>query len=754
MTALARAGLPAVVDRDENEASAPRTPSRSAVEVAGPDVAALRLLAAIERLADLVRDHRRGVTADPGLERLFCALCISSGINITLRRLLAALPVADEPLDAEAVVCAMSRLGFEARRTDASRGAFEAGSIVLLVPAHADAAVVLAPDETRTPQLLRGDGRTSPASADGAAMAGEAWTFSPKSDSHPLSRTRRGHTRHSWFRALLSQFDDVGLLLVGLAIAIAAAGVLLPLFTIQIYAQVISVGSLDPLPYLAGGMVLAIVIEGLLLRQRTRIVGWLANRIEYLVGTSSFEQLLRIRPAVSENAVVSDQAARLRTLGNIRDFITGPAFLSVLEAPASLASILVIGALGGWLAVVPVVGIGAHLALFVLLRRRARVVTSITADESTEMQRIAIETFEKRAAIRQAGLQHLWSERMVESARRQHAAQLSLRMVPALGEAISHFILVTSAILLLAGGADAVWAGTLGSGGLLAVTILGLRSLVPTHTLCTSIQRFEQLRSSVAQLNTLMEVPPERDDDRGYTQVRGVRGQISLLNAGFRAGDTRPVFVGLDLEIEPGETIAITGAAGSGKTTLLKLMQGLSDLSLGAIRIDGIDIRQLEQQDLRRRIAYVPQDPKLFAGSLRENLWFANPVADDARLRAVLAAVGLDEAVDRLPGGLDHVLEDGAAARLSGGFRFRFALAQALLVESKLLLIDQVPNSVIDDGFGAMITDMIERKHSTLTIIFVSHRSDLIRMADRVVALRYGRVPMVAAPEVVLAKAT
>lgn len=712
----------------------------------------VRMRAAIERLEALVRRSRIGVAGEAGLERLFCTVCVLSAADFPLRQILAALPANEIALDADGLLSALGRLGFHAFRQRGHASLPEGAGPALFVAPNGEAVLIFSCPDSGRLKKISGEGEIEDVDSWRSFKGGTFWRFSREDETDPLSKIRRGHTGHSWFRALTSKFDRIGLGLLITSLAVAGTSVLLPLFTIQIYVHVISLGSLTPLPYFVLGMMLAIVLEALLLAQRTRILAWIANRLEFLVSTASFERLLKVRPTISERAAVTDQAARLRTLENVREFITGPAATSLLEVLASFASLAIIALLAGWLALIPFIGICMHLGLFLLLRRRARVMTSIAAEESTEMQRITIEMLEKRDAICQAGLQHLWSQRLVRGARRQQTAQMSLRLVGAMGEAFSTFILTVATILLLASGVEAVWAGTLGTGGLLAATILGLRALAPSHVLCLSVQRFEQLRNSINQLNGLMEIQPERDETREYARMRPIEGAVSFLNTGFRAGDTRPVFVGLDLEVNPGSIIAITGANGTGKTTILKLIQGMADLSIGAIRIDGVDLRQLPQEELRRRIAYVPQNPKLFPGTLRDNLLFANPFASEEKVRAVLQKVGLSSHLAQLDGGIQFRVKDSEGADFSSEFLFKFAIAQAILTESAILLIDEIPNMLLDGEIGELIRSLALSYRRRGTLFLVSHRSDFLLLADRVVALRYGKVPLVSSPDALFAR--
>lgn len=684
----------------------------------------------------------------------FSILCLLSQVNFTLKSITAAFPIQHEPIDTEGVVDLMANLGFHAMRVQGGKdGPPRKNLPMLFVPNKGQPGVLFEDPNSGELRLARGPGDVVGFSQLGRHRLGWGWAFRQESANHSMSEARRGHTGHSWFRALLSNFEKSARALLLVSMGIALMTLLLPVFTIQMYAQVIGLGSAEPLPYFIAGMSLVVVIEIALIVNRTRMISWLSSRLDYLASVASFAQLLKVKPAISERAAVTDQAARLRSFDSVRDFITGPMFSALLDLPLTVTVLCVVAWLGGWLVVVPILGIGAHLGLYFALRQKARIATSVAADETTELQRLAIETFEKRDAIREAGLHHLWSRRLVRNARREQRAQFLLRMIGALGEAGSGFIFSATLMALLAGGAMLSWQGRLDSAALLAITIVGFRGLAPFHVLCLSVQRIEQLRNSIRQLNSLSEIAQENSKKGNGVGLSKLKGGVSLVNAGFRAGDTRPVFVGLDLEIEPGDVVGITGANGAGKTTLLSAIQGTQELSLGAVRIDGVDLRQLPVAELRSRISYVPQYPKLFSGTLRENLMFADPLADAQRVEKVLKIVGLSEELSELGGGLDYVIGNEGAPDLSTQFRYKFAFAQALLVDSQLILIDELPNSLLSGRLGQVLENLIRTVRGKRTVIFISYRTDFLGLADRVIALRYGKIPMVSTPSDLMERA-
>ncbi|MBP1849719.1 peptidase domain-containing ABC transporter [Rhizobium halophytocola] len=686
--------------------------------------------------------------------RMFCALVLSCDDELPIKTLLGAVPHKGFRARPEGIIAAMANLGFYA-----SQKSFDVARwSVLKKPAlfwNDDQMFLLIASPSGDGGLIY-DGKSSirPFDLSDRSMNGlNVWKFGYDSALNPFSDVSRGHTGYSWARAMLSHFPHLGWTTTLASVMLALTGIMLPVAISLFFGQVIRLSSFSSLPYLVVGLVLIVLFETLFIIQRSNIVAWVASRLEYLVNTSSFARILKISPFLSERAAPTNQAARLRSFESIRDFVSGPTFASLLDIPVSMLSLVAVALLSLSELLIVAGSISLFLIVFAISWYKTSTLTSIVADEATEMQRLAIETLDKLELIRNAGMQDVWSERLSRACDREQNAQMRLRFTGLITETVSSIIYTVAVIGLMAEGASLVWAGEISGATLLALTILGLRIFMPFHTLCLSVQRFEQVRRSLRQINQLMDLPLESRKGRDRNNIEPLTGRLSLVNVGFKAADTRPVFVGLDLEVEPGEIIGIYGANGTGKTTVFKMLLGMVDIALGTVRIDGVDLRQLPLHELRRRVSYVPQRPRIFPGTLRQNLAYANPLASAAQIAGVIETVGLTEQVRALPNGLDYQITGSDEERLSTSFRYRFAFARALMINSKLILIDEIPNSLLDGEVGEFIQGLFRKFRGKRTILFVSHRSDFLREANRVIALRYGKVPIVTQPSLLMERA-
>jgi ATP-binding cassette subfamily B protein len=245
--------------------------------------------------------------------------------------------------------------------------------------------------------------------------------------------------------------------------------------------------------------------------------------------------------------------------------------------------------------------------------------------------------------------------------------------------------------------------------------------------------------ASLERLKQILERRPEIQDPPDPQALPTVKGRVVFeqVRFGYSGPGGRMVLSDISLSVAPGEILGVVGPPGSGKSTLLSLVPRLYDPLAGRITLDGHDLRRLALAELRRQVAYVPQEPFLFSGTVRDNILFGCPEHCIARLDSALADAGLTDTIAALPHGLDtRVGEKGVL--LSGGQKQRIALARALLVDAPILLLDD-PISQVDTATAAVIVAAIRRMAGRKTIIVASHRLAAVRWADAIVTLEAGR---------------
>ena len=224
-----------------------------------------------------------------------------------------------------------------------------------------------------------------------------------------------------------------------------------------------------------------------------------------------------------------------------------------------------------------------------------------------------------------------------------------------------------------------------------------------------------------------------------------VRGAIEFRDVHFAYHEGMPTLNGVSLSVEPGECLGVLGRAGSGKSTLLSLVPRFYDPTAGSVRIDGIDVRQLDVDELRRRIGIVFQEAMLFRGTVRENIAFGYPEASQAEIERAAKKAGADDFIKRLPRGYDSVLEEGSV-NLSGGQRQRLSIARALLLEPPVLILDD-PTTAIDPQTELIVLEAVDNAIVGRTTFLVSNRVSTLTRADRIIVLEEGKVSEVGTHE-------
>lgn len=572
---------------------------------------------------------------------------------------------------------------------------------------------------------------------------GTCHVFTPfEAQRQSTSRFTRKASGYSWFRALLGRFSGTfkQIILAGLALNIVTLSA--PLFMMTVYDRVISPSDTTSLIGLASGMAIALIAEHFLRNNRSSALSWLSARLGNIVGNKIVFQLLHITPEIAERIPVAAQIARIRTFESVRDLFSGAVFLSFLEIPYVILAVLLIAALGGWLVLVPVAAVTAFTLLFLYMRQKVKVVIRLAAKASSARQHFTIETFSKTEDIRACGLEKKWQERYEDIVGKEVMLNFRLGWLGTVAETLAQALTLVAGVATIGFGTLMVWSGNLSTGGLIACMMLVWRVITPFYSLCAMIPRLEQLRNSILQVNDLMDIETEIDTAAGKARLPVLRGRITLQNAGLKFGDNaEPALQHNNLDVTPGKIIIVTGASGSGKSGLLKIIKGLYRPQTGAMRIDGFDARQLNAPHLRRQIALITQNPGIFTSSIADNLRLAKPLATTEEIERALFLADAQDDIKKMP---DKLNAEVSPDTISASLRHKISLARAYLHGGNILLIDELPSSLVDGRAGLNLRRYLEKTRGKKTVVIVTNNPDLMDLGDEFYQLEKG-MPLIRA---------
>jgi ATP-binding cassette subfamily B protein len=300
---------------------------------------------------------------------------------------------------------------------------------------------------------------------------------------------------------------------------------------------------------------------------------------------------------------------------------------------------------------------------------------------------------------------------------------------------------VGTAVILLYGGTQAI-DGAIQIGVIVAFVGYLTRFFEPIQELSQLYTTYQQGMAALDKIFDLLDTEPDMIDAPDAIDPGELRGEIELDGVWFSYAD-KPApgswaLEGVDLQVPPGQTLALVGATGAGKSTFAKLVARFYDPQKGVVRVDGHDLRAVRQRALRRQLGIVPQEGFLFSGSVRENVAFGRPEASAEEIEGALAAVGAEAFVTALPDGLDTEIGE-RGVQLSAGQRQLVAFARALLAEPRILILDEATSNV-DVRTEKTIERGLERLLHGRTAIVIAHRLSTIRRAGKIVVLEGGRI--------------
>nr|WP_247743622.1 type I secretion system permease/ATPase [Shimia sp. R10_1] len=540
-----------------------------------------------------------------------------------------------------------------------------------------------------------------------------------------------------WLWSELAQHKAAWLQVFLAAFGVNLAGLALPIFVMNVFDRVIPNLAFVTLVTLAIGVALAIGLDMLLRLLRSAIIQRVSRRADLSLASRLFQMALA-QKILARTGGATGAITNLRDFEVVRDFFTSSTLIALIDLAFVGLFLVVLTMIVGPLAWIPIAAIPVMLTIAVLaqvpIARSARQAQQMTVKRN----QVLIEALTGLETVKTIGaepvLQREWENAVAASSRvtaqTRNWANFTGSATVFVQQAVSAGIICLGVFL--------VARGTVTIGALIAANIMAGRILAPLAGITQTIFRANFALWSMRSISRFVDTETEaRSALRSDLQVHD--GKVALRNVTFTYPDMpHPAIVGLSASFEPGSTTALLGRIGSGKSTLGKLITGLYQPQDGTLLIDDHEIGQFEPAAVRAGIGYLPQDPLLFTGTLRENVTLGMPEATDAEIMRALHLAGIDGFVAGLPEGLGYFAGE-RGERLSGGQRQALALARLLIRRPKFLFLDE-PTNAMDHASEALAIERLRiLQREGVGMVLSTHRMSLAALADRFIVIEQGR---------------
>lgn len=603
----------------------------------------------------------------------------------------------------------------------------------VLLALRDDMADVIFPEDSEIPRRLPVEELSSVYSGY-ALFAALQTRLDARSEKVQLTRGKR------WFWDVLRFYTPIYRHVAFASIIINLIGALSPLFVMNVYDRVVPNNAIETLWVLAIGITIAYLFDFLLRSLRSHFVDVAGRNADVVLSSALVDKVLTMRldsRPESTGALVNN----LREFEALREFFSSSTLLACIDVPFLFLFLALLCFIGGPLALLPLIAMPILFGAGMYLQAAAKRSTEENYKQNMHKNALLVEMVNGLETIKscmaESRMQHLWESVVGISARSSCEGRKYNNLAIAISMLVTQLVTVATVIW----GVYLIADGKLTMGGLIGCNILLGRTMAPLMQMASLLTRFQNSQMSLAALDLLMALPSENQDERTCVDFGSLETSFTMENISFSyPGSERQALKQINISIQPGEKVGIVGRMGSGKSTLGKLLIGLYQPAEGAVRLGGVDIRQLAGADLRGRVGFLPQDVVLFYGTVRENIALGDPSINDHLILRAANLSGVADFVRQNPAGFGaQVGELGRA--LSGGQRQAVALARALVRDPEVLILDE-PTSNMDNASEHMVQKRLQSILPDKTLILITHRLSMLEIVDRLVVVDNGMIVM------------
>ncbi len=707
---------------------------------------------------DKPKDWQIAPSAVDFVDPLLACIATLAGLlqrPISAEALKAGLPQAEDRFTPELAVRAAARAGLDARITRRPK----LGQILpvtlpcILLLKGGNACVLLNYTGRARAEIVIPEGGASKKTVDlndlQAQYTGYAIFARPEFKFDARASDIRLTQPRAWFWGTLAQFWPIYSHVLLASALINCFAIASPLFIMNVYDRVVPNNAIETLWVLALGVATVFVFEFIMRNLRTYFVDVAGKNADVIIASRLLEQLMAMKLS-SKGPSTGAMANNLREFESLREFFTSGTVVTLVDLPFIFLFITVIWMVAGPVAFIPLVAVPIVILVGAILQFPLRSIIERSHRESTQKHALLVETIDGletiKAAAAESRVQRAWERFVGLTAESSGKA----RFISGLATTFAQVSIQLVVVAVVVYGVYLIGAGEITMGALVAATILTGRALAPLSSIAAMLTRLQQSRVALRSLDSIMKAPVERSPDQSFLHRPRLSGQVEFQKVDFSyPGQELRALESLSLRIKAGERVGILGRIGSGKSTIARLMIGLYEPAEGAVLMDGTDIRQIDPADLRRNVGYVSQDNYLFFGTVRDNISFGAPHADDQTILRAAHVAGVTDFLRRHPLGFDlQVGERGMS--LSGGQRQAIVVARALLLDPPIIMLDE-PTSNMDNSSEAMFKTRLEQILPGKTLLLITHRSSLLTLVERLIIIDGGKVVADGPKEEVLA---
>lgn len=556
--------------------------------------------------------------------------------------------------------------------------------------------------------------------------------------SDPMPGRDVPQTASDWFAGAIRKRRRVFFDGVIATMIISLLALVTSIYSMQVYDRVVPTKGYATLWVLTVGALIAIALEFLLKQVRAHMIDRASKAIDQELSGVFFGKALSIRMDARPDTV-GTFASQIRHFESVRNFLTSSSLFILADAPFALFFIGVMAMIAGPVALVPLCMLPVAIFTGLYFRAPIEKLTGENMLDSNRKNGLLIESVDGIESIKAAGGEWKMEDRYRELTNSIAASDLQLKTLTARATNLAQGIQQLNYIALIAVGAYAITNGDLTMGGLIACSIISGRALAPIGQIPQLIVQWKHAKMALRSLDAIMAMPSDRDAGQRLVVPESCGGQLRMDQAVFAYRDDKSTLEIPALTIQPGDRIAVLGSVGSGKSTLIKMLSGLYKPKSGSVFLDGVEMNHLAPAFLREHVGYLPQDVRLFNGSLRDNLTLGLPTPSDGLILRAAALTGLDQIIQNHPKGLELEIAEGGRG-LSGGQRQLVGLTRLLLAQPKILLLDE-PSASMDTRMEARVMQhLFQEIAPSSVVVVVTHKTGLLEHVNRVIVVDKGRI--------------